>query len=152
MVSINGDTFIMRQQCPRCDGSVGYIVDRGGQNCVYCVKCDQWLYNAPKSETGQPQRKVNTRPGMKPSQRLRIIERANGRCELCGATPPNVILHVDHILSVCDGELLGMTETEINHDENLCCLCEECNLGKGKVSFSPRIYVALVRRRMCNDA
>lgn len=75
---------------------------------------------------------------------MRVIERSSGRCELCGAAG---VLHVAHLLSVEDGIAAGLTDSEINCDENLCALCEECNLGLGALSVSPRLYIALLRRR-----
>lgn len=135
----------MRQACQRCGGLTGYIEVRTGQNCVHCSHCDQWVYNAPKTETGQRDRSVTTvHNGIKPKQRLRILERSTCRCEFCGSSGN---LHVGHILSVKDGLDYGLTDIEINHDENLAALCEECNLGMGKASMAPRIYAALLLRR-----
>lgn len=59
------------------------------------------------------------------SKKLRfdVFKRDEFTCQYCGATPPSVILHVDHIISVKDGGL--------NEIDNLLTSCEACNLGKG---------------------
>ena len=44
-------------------------------------------------------------------------------CQYCGAHPPEVILHVDHINPVANGG--------DNHQDNLITSCQSCNLGKG---------------------
>ena len=112
---------------------------------MYCIGCGRFLYNAPKTETGEAQRSVTTvHNGIKPKQRARIILRALGRCELCGSTKN---LHIGHLLSVTDGLALGLTEAQLNDDANLSAMCEECNLGIGKDSVTARLYAALLNRR-----
>lgn len=50
----------------------------------------------------------------------------NGRqCQCCGAKPPNVALHVDHIKPRKTHPQLALSV------DNLQILCEECNHGKG---------------------
>ena len=77
-------------------------------------------------------------------QRARIIDRATGHCELCGKRGN---LHVGHLLSVKVGLDGGLTETELNSDENLCAQCDECNLGQGKLPMSLRLAVMLLKAR-----
>lgn len=55
--------------------------------------------------------------------RFEIFKRDGFTCQYCGAHPPDVILHVDHIKPVSRGG--G------NEPENLITACEACNLGKG---------------------
>lgn len=52
-----------------------------------------------------------------------MFKRDEFTCQYCGATPPAVILHVDHIIPVKDGGS--------NVVDNLLTACEACNLGKG---------------------
>lgn len=67
-----------------------------------------------------PQRKhVSTR------LRFEIFKRDGFACQYCGATPPRVVLHVDHINPV----KLGGD----NSPENLITACEKCNQGKSAV-------------------
>lgn len=60
------------------------------------------------------------------SKKLRfdVFKRDEFECQYCGAHPPSVILHVDHIHPVFDGG--------DNSIDNLITSCESCNLGKGK--------------------
>ena len=55
-------------------------------------------------------------------KRFEIFKRDFFTCQYCGATPPSVVLHVDHIHPVADGG--G------NEEHNLVTACEACNLGK----------------------
>lgn len=55
--------------------------------------------------------------------RFDIFKRDGFKCMYCGAHPPSVLLHVDHIRPVAGGG--G------NEDDNLVTACEPCNLGKG---------------------
>lgn len=55
--------------------------------------------------------------------RFDIFKRDGFKCMYCGAHPPSVLLHVDHIKPVADG---GGNEVD-----NLVTACEPCNLGKG---------------------
>lgn len=59
-----------------------------------------------------------------PKKRWEVLARDNHTCIYCGRRPPEVRLHVDHKISVCNK---GSSE-----DENLVTSCDECNLGKGK--------------------
>jgi hypothetical protein len=60
--------------------------------------------------------------------RLRVLKRDGNMCTLCGSSPPDVVLHVDHIVPYSRG---GMTE-----ERNLRTLCASCNLGKNSMPFS----------------
>jgi hypothetical protein len=62
------------------------------------------------------------KPKIPAQLRMRVIERDNATCQICGAKGPDVRLHVDHIIPVSRG---GLTE-----ERNLRMLCEKCNLGK----------------------
>jgi 5-methylcytosine-specific restriction endonuclease McrA len=136
----------MRESCGSCGEINGHVVEKNGQDCVYCDGCGRWQYNAPKTETGKKERSVQTcRQEIKPKLRSEIINRANCRCEMCGRRES--ILHVDHAISIHDGLKAGLTEETINHPDNLLCLCEECNLGKGKETISLHVMVGIVKAR-----
>jgi 5-methylcytosine-specific restriction endonuclease McrA len=117
-----------------------------------CLKCGtkqhkDWL---SKSAAGVCVRSVqSTHAAIKPKQRSRILERAAIRCEICGKS--GVILHVGHFLSVDVGLQAGMTDDEINADENLYCSCEECNLGQGSQPVSIRVLMNVIRGRLRNE-
>lgn len=55
--------------------------------------------------------------------RFEVFKRDGFTCQYCGAHPPAVILHVDHIHPVADGGT--------NDEDNLVTSCDRCNLGKG---------------------
>lgn len=56
-------------------------------------------------------------------RRFEIFKRDGFKCMYCGAHPPSVLLHVDHIKPVAEGG--------VNDDDNLITACEPCNQGKG---------------------
>lgn len=136
----------LRAPCPSCRGVHGEIRSRGGQDCVFCRSCNRFQYNAPRVETGRAVRSVQTvHEAIKPKLRAQVLERATGRCELCGARTD---LHVGHLLSVEAGLAQGLTETDLNSTENLCAMCPECNLGLGKQPVPLRLAVAIVMARL----
>jgi len=55
--------------------------------------------------------------------RFEIFKRDGFVCQYCGATPPFVILQVDHINPVKNGG--------DNDSDNLITSCQPCNIGKG---------------------
>lgn len=60
--------------------------------------------------------------------RFEVFKRDGFTCQYCGAHPPKVILHLDHIHPVAKGG--G------NEDDNLVTSCEACNQGKSDRSLS----------------
>lgn len=64
------------------------------------------------------------------SKKLRfdVFKRDGFQCIYCGATPPSVLLHVDHITPVVAG---GGNEID-----NLVTACQPCNLGKSATLLS----------------
>ena len=139
--------FVMRAPCADCGSAFGSVTERNGQDTVRCAECYKYQYNAPRVETGREQRSVSTtHAAIKPKQRARIIDRAHGRCESCGRKEG--VLHVGHWLSVDSAMSLGLSEAEINDDENLYIACEECNLGQGAQPVSLTTMVAVIRARI----
>lgn len=57
------------------------------------------------------------------SLRFAVLERDNHTCTYCGRRPPEVALHVDHVVPTASGG-----ETVIG---NLVTACVDCNAGKG---------------------
>lgn len=62
--------------------------------------------------------------------RFEVFKRDQFTCQYCGAHPPGVLLHVDHILAVAQGGT--------NDAHNLVTACESCNLGKGALALGDR--------------
>lgn len=136
----------MRAPCPNCGATAGVVLERKGQDTVRCLACDRWCYNAPRTETGRAVRSTSTvHAAIKPKQRARILMRASSKCEVCGARG---ILHVGHIISVDVGLQFGLDETLLNDDENLLCMCEQCNLGLGDEPMPLRVAIAVLRARV----
>jgi len=140
----------LRKPCGSCSSNDGHYVIKSGQSVVYC-ECGKYQgYNAPKTETGLKARSVSTtHSSIKPKLRARILERANRRCELCGkpADKSTTGLHVGHVLSVKTAHESGLSDSEINSDENLIAECDECNLGHGKNALPLRLLVAILIAR-----
>ena len=55
--------------------------------------------------------------------RFEVFKRDDFSCVYCGATPPSVILQIDHIHPVAQGGK--------NDIDNLITSCQSCNIGKG---------------------
>lgn len=60
--------------------------------------------------------------------RFEVFKRDGFKCLYCGRMPPNVLLHVDHIIPVCGGG--------DNSRDNLATSCDKCNMGKSGVSLN----------------
>ena len=60
--------------------------------------------------------------------RFEVFKRDGFKCMYCGAHPPGVLLHVDHVVAVAAGGKNAM--------DNLVTACEPCNLGKAAVPLS----------------
>ncbi len=73
--------------------------------------------------------------------RFEVFKRDGFRCAYCGRTPPDVLLHVDHIVAVANGG--G------NDAANLVTACADCNLGKSSV---PLTAVAASLEKQADDA
>ena len=136
----------LRLPCNACGHDDGVVTETNGQDVVRCADCNAYCYNAPRTETGRRRRSVaTTHAAIKPKQRSRIIDRANGSCERCHRS--HVALHVGHVVSVADGHKAGLSDDVINSDENLIAECEECNLGAGSRVMPLRVYVAILMAR-----
>lgn len=66
---------------------------------------------------------MSTRKAISKRVRFEVFKRDAFACQYCGAHPPGVLLHVDHILAVANGGTNAM--------DNLVTSCLPCNLGKG---------------------
>lgn len=69
-----------------------------------------------------------TRKSLSKKTRFEVFKRDEFRCFYCGATPPSVILHIDHINPVAAGGGNDM--------DNLITACQGCNSGKGATPLS----------------
>jgi len=64
--------------------------------------------------------------------RFEVFKRDGFRCLYCGRTPPEVLLHCDHVIASANG----------GSDDpcNLFTACQDCNLGKSDVPLSQIPY------------
>src|SRR5512146_1626594 len=60
--------------------------------------------------------------------RFEVFKRDGFKCAYCGRSPPDVLLHVDHIVAVANGGTDDPT--------NLVTACQDCNLGKSSVPLT----------------
>lgn len=147
MSEVDRDNYSMRSPCKQCGGLLGFLTETNGQDVVRCRTCNAHCYNAPRVETGRAVRSVTTiHNGIKPHVRSRILERDNFRCVLCHADEAR--MHVGHIVSVEAGFATGLTDAEINDDENLIAVCEECNLGQGAQPIPLRVAIQILKARI----
>ena len=72
--------------------------------------------------------------------RFEIFKRDSFKCQYCGKSAPDAILHIDHIIPVAEGGK--------NHITNLITSCIDCNLGKGAVSLSDNSVVEKQKRQL----
>ncbi len=76
------------------------------------------------------------------SYRLRfdVLKRDGFACRYCGQRPPDVVLHLDHVVPVSRG---GTDEMA-----NLCACCPACNQGKGDEPIERGTNAEQLRRAM----
>lgn len=72
-----------------------------------------------------------SRKAISKGKRFEIFKRDNWTCRYCGAQPPGVVLHVDHVVPLAGG---GTDE-----EENLVTSCQPCNIGKGAKGLGDRM-------------
>jgi hypothetical protein len=82
----------------------------------------------------------NARRSVSKRLRFEVFKRDSFKCQYCGATAPEVVLHVDHIRPRATG----------GGDEiiNLITSCLSCNLGKGVKALSDNTTVVKTRSQL----
>jgi 5-methylcytosine-specific restriction endonuclease McrA len=75
------------------------------------------LFERVKSEQAR-----HIRTAIPYEEQMKLLARDELRCKRCGAEPPQVKLHIDHVIPVSRGGS--------NKSENLQFLCATCNLRK----------------------
>ena len=78
-----------------------------------------------------------TRKPISKRVRFEVFKRDSFKCQYCGATAPEVVLHVDHIKALANGGTDDIT--------NLVTSCDSCNLGKGARPLDQNSAVAKSR-------
>lgn len=144
--NVDRERYQMRKPCA-CGSEFGVLLEVNGQDTVRCLACDRHCYNAPRTETGRAVRSVSTvHNGVKPKLRSKILERDGHQCVLCRANDRP--LHVGHVVSVDAGMAIGLSDAEINDEENLIAQCEECNLGQGAQPIALSVAIRILRARI----
>jgi len=70
------------------------------------------------------------------SLRAQVLARDKSTCLMCGRRPPEVKLHVDHVVPVAGDGTDVIT--------NLATLCADCNLGKSDYNFGDYTNIEIV--------
>lgn len=143
-VTLDRSDFEMRSPC-RCGHSRGRIVEKSGQDTVRCLACNAYCYCAPRAETGRDVRRVKTRNGIPPWKKAAVILRDGNRCVLC--KDDDAILHAGHIISRDIGIQIGMSDDDVDDEENLAAMCETCNLGIGNAPIPLTLAYLIFKAR-----
>jgi cytochrome c553 len=72
--------------------------------------------------------------------RFEVFKRDSFKCQYCGATAPDVLLHIDHIQPIA--------QSGDNDITNLITACISCNEGKGSVPLSDSSTLAKQRSQI----
>lgn len=83
---------------------------------------------------------MNKRESLSNGVRFEVFKRDGFKCQYCGRSAPDVILHVDHIKPVATG---GKNEIF-----NLITSCKECNTGKGKKELHDKTILEKQRKQL----
>ncbi len=144
------ESYRMRAPCAACGSEIGTLTETGAQDVVRCI-CGKFQYNAPRVETGKAVRSTSTvHAAIKAGTRASVLIRGNCRCEICGkrVTDTTTELHVGHVVSVKRGIEMGLSDAEINDEENLMSQCAECNLGMAAEPLPLRLLVNVLMARL----
>ncbi len=145
------DPFPLPLPCKKCGADVGdpgLLTTRGGQDICECARCGQYNKAVPKTETGRAVRTLRSNLTIPPSQRHRVMQSYGNRCVACGRGPADGIrLEIDHVIPVLVGRAQGLTDAQLNHDDNLVPLCAEDNNGKNYEPMRLGFAIALFRAR-----
>lgn len=88
-------------------------------------------------------KKKSRRKPITPKTRFEVFKRDGFQCQYCGASAPDVLLEVDHIVAVVNGG-----ENDLM---NLITSCETCNRGKGKRKLSDDSALQKQRRQLQDE-
>lgn len=77
---------------------------------------------------------MTTRKSITKKSRFEVFKRDSFKCQYCGASAPDVILHVDHIHPVSKGGDNDIT--------NLITSCFDCNMGKKHRLLNDKTVIA----------
>ena len=84
--------------------------------------------------------KKQASPTLSKKIRFEVFKRDGFKCQYCGKSAPDVVLHVDHINPVSNGGT--------NDIMNLITSCSECNLGKGATTLDDNSIIEKQRKQL----
>lgn len=88
----------------------------------------------------KPKAQRKPRKGIPKKIRFEVLKRDGFKCQYCGASAPDVVLHIDHISPVSKGG--G------NDIMNLITSCEACNLGKSDKELNDKSSIEKQRKQL----
>lgn len=97
--------------------------------------------SAPRDSAARPVRRaIGSRV------RFRVLRRDGFTCRYCGRRPPDVVLHIDHVVAVANGGT--------NDERNLITACALCNMGKATMPARLSIHEreAVLYEALCDAA
>lgn len=103
-------------------GRIPSLIDPRGKRAVPYWFLLEWLAKKEADAPPAPRDYKPGRHGIPLTVRFAVLTRCNYTCVYCGRKPPEVVLHVDHVVPVAKGGR--------NNPENLTAACRDCNLGK----------------------
>lgn len=137
---------MQKRACKKC-GLEGNEPDKDRK--VWCKRCGHY-WNASKVEAGEEPRTLKTtHEAITGAMRKEVLFRSNGKCEMCGRRDS---LQVGHLVSVEAGHSYGLSDAEINHPENLCAMCEECNSNVRADIVPLRVALVMITDRIKRGA
>lgn len=135
----------MSAPCPACGSTDGELVAGVGTSSVLCGNCGRFCINVADCSAGRPLGRRRARPWISPRHTVQIFIRDKCACFWCKRS--DVSLHIGHMVSVCDGRALGLSDAELFCSENLAVMCKVCNSGMGRETMPVWLWAAAVRAR-----
>lgn len=125
----------MGQACRVCNGS-GKDPQDQSLDCPLCDGYGSVVLAAPP-EKSMP---AIVRQHIPSAVRFEVLKRDSFRCQYCGQSAPDVVLHIDHMHPLAEG---GSDDIA-----NLITSCKDCNLGKGARLLDDRSVMQRQRQQM----
>lgn len=83
---------------------------------------------------------MTKRTAISKKTRFEVFKRDSFKCQYCGKSAPDVVLHIDHIIPVAEGGK--------NNILNLITSCIDCNFGKGARYLDDNSMVEKQKRQL----
>ena len=111
----DGDIVPLREPCIKCGGLDGIVMRKGFNDVVYCICCNTFGFNMPKTESGKKRQSCSTiHSGISPKTRINVLRAANFQCQTCGiSAKESGGLQIGHIRSVKECLEAGMTKKKL---------------------------------------